>query len=183
MSGGMSHLDTFDPKPGAATQGPTEVIGTNVDGVQVSAHFPRMARMMDRVAVVNSVSSNQGAHAQGRYYMHASYPLRGTIRHPSLGAWLSRMAGRVNATLPAHVAVGGDIYGPSAGFFAPRHGPVPLGDPEEGLADSQLPEGVDEHDVPSPHGAGARHEQRVRRRVPSTGCRRPTRRCTTRRSC
>lgn len=142
MSGGMSHLDTFDPKPGSAVQGPTRVIDTNVDGVQVSSHFAHMARMMDRVAVVNSVSSNQGAHAQGRYFMHASYPLRGTIRHPTLGAWLSRMAGRAHPTLPGHVSIGGDIYGPSAGFFEPRHGPLPLGDPEVGLEDSQLPEGV-----------------------------------------
>ena len=144
MSGGMSHLDTFDPKPGKETQGPTEVIPTNVDGVQVSRHFPNMARMMDRVAVINSVNSNQGAHAQGRYFMHTSYTLRGTIRHPSMGAWLSRMAGRANPTLPAYVSVGGDIYGPSAGFFPPAHGPLPIGDPEAGLQNSSLPSGVTE---------------------------------------
>lgn len=144
MSGGMSHLDTFDPKPGTEAQGPTEVMGTNVDGIQVAAHFRNMARLMDRVAVINSVNSNQGAHAQGRYFMHTSYELRGTIRHPSLGAWLSRMAGRANPTLPAHVSVGGDIYGPSAGFFSLAHGPLPIGDPDAGLQNSQLPRGVAE---------------------------------------
>lgn len=144
MSGGISQLDTFDPKPGAETQGPTEVIGSNVDGVQVSSHLSNMARMMDRVAVINSVNSNQGAHAQGRYFMHRSYPMRGTIQHPSMGAWLSRVGGRANPTLPAHVSVGGDIYGPSAGFFPPADGPLPIGDPEAGLQNSSLPSGVTE---------------------------------------
>ena len=117
MSGGMSHLDTFDPKPGTDEQGPTGVIGTNVDGIRVSEHFPNMARQMDNVAVINSMQTTQGAHAQGRYLMHTSYEMRGTIRHPSLGAWLLRMGGKRNPTLPGHVAIGGDIYGPSGGFM------------------------------------------------------------------
>ena len=40
MSGGMSHLDTFDTKPGAETQGPVESIDTAADGVQISQYFP-----------------------------------------------------------------------------------------------------------------------------------------------
>ena len=48
MRGGMSHLDTFDPKPGHAVQGPTGTIATNVDGVRISEHFPRLAERMDR---------------------------------------------------------------------------------------------------------------------------------------
>ena len=144
MSGGMSQLDTFDPKPGAATQGPTEVIGTNVDGIQVSSNFPNMARMMDRVAVLNSVATTQGAHAQGRYFMHTSYELRGTIRHPSMGAWLGRLGGKLNPTLPPHVAVGGDIYCASGGFFDSGLYPLPIGAPEDGLKNSKLPSTVSE---------------------------------------
>jgi hypothetical protein len=139
MSGGMSHLDTFDPKPGTETQGPIEAIGTNVDGIQVSEHFPNMARQMDKVAVINSVQSNQGAHAQGRYLMHTSYPMRGTIRHPSLGAWLELMAGKRNPSLPGHVSVGGDIYGASGGFLESEYYPLPIGDPAAGLQNSQRP--------------------------------------------
>ncbi|MHC4452584.1 MAG: DUF1501 domain-containing protein, partial [Planctomycetota bacterium] len=99
MAGGMTHLDTFDVKPGAATQGPVEALKTNADGVRISQYFPLLAKQMDKVAVINSMNSNQGAHQQGRYFMHTGYQLRGTIRHPSIGAWLERMRGRVNTTL------------------------------------------------------------------------------------
>ncbi|MCB9891196.1 MAG: DUF1501 domain-containing protein [Planctomycetes bacterium] len=142
MSGGMSHLDTFDTKPGAETQGPTEAISTNVDGIRVSQHFPNLARHMDKVCVINSMSSTQGAHSQGRYFMHTSYELRGTIRHPSLGAWLDRMAGKINPTLPGHVAIGGDAYTASGGFFPSRYAPLPIGDPLAGLQHATLPKGV-----------------------------------------
>jgi len=136
MAGGMTHLDTFDPKPGAETQGPTGVIKTNADGVMISEHFPSLARHMDKVCVVNSMQTTQGAHAQGRYMMHTSYMMRGTIRHPSIGAWLLRMAGKRNPTLPGHVAVGSGIYGPSGGFFEPEYYPLPIGDPEAGIENS-----------------------------------------------
>ena len=90
MSGGMSHLDTFDTKPGAETQGPVESIKTSADGVQLSEFFPLLSKQMHNVAVVNSMNSTQGAHAQGNYFMHTSYALRGTIKHPDMGAWKHR---------------------------------------------------------------------------------------------
>ena len=142
MSGGMSHLDTFDPKPGADTQGPTRAIATDVDGVRVSEHFPLLARHMSKVAVVNSLTSTQGAHSQGRYFLHTSYQLRGTIRHPSLGAWLMEMAGRENPTLPGHVEIGGGQYTASAGFMRSDVAPLPIGDPTAGLQDSRRAEHV-----------------------------------------
>lgn len=142
MLGGMTQLDTFDPKPGTENQGPTQAIGTNVDGVQVSQHFPHLSRQMDKVCVINSLTSNQGAHSQGRYYMHTSYRMRGTIRHPSLGAWLLRMGGDINPTLPGHVVVGGSAYTASAGFMNQRYMPLPIDDPEKGLQHSTRAEGV-----------------------------------------
>jgi len=144
MSGGMSHLDTLDPKPGAATQGPTQAIPTVVDGMMLSQHFPLLARSADKIALVRSLQSTQGAHAQGRYYLHTSYELRGTIRHPSLGAWLSHLRSPENPTLPGHVAVGGDVYTASGGFLPSRHFPLPIGDPDAGLQDSRLPPTVTE---------------------------------------
>src|SRR4051794_17104842 len=48
MAGGMSHLNTFDTKPGAATQGPTETIKTTADGLTLSQHFPLLAKQGKR---------------------------------------------------------------------------------------------------------------------------------------
>lgn len=144
MAGGMTHLDTFDVKPGAATQGPTKAIKTNADGVQIGQYFPMLAKQMDKVAIINSMNSNQGAHAQGRYYMHTGYQMRGTIRHPSLGAWLEKMRGRVNRTLPGHVVVGGGGQMATNGFFDASLTPLPIGDPTAGLLNSQRVEHVTE---------------------------------------
>ena len=138
MNGGMSHLDTFDTKPGAETQGPVESIKTSADGVMISEFFPTLAKQMHNVAIVNSMNSQQGAHGQGRYFMHTSYPKRGTIQHPDLGAWSSRMLEQSNRTLPANVKIGGSSSGLGAGYFESEHSALPIGDPEAGLQHSQL---------------------------------------------
>src|SRR4051812_2783701 len=78
MSGGQSHMDTWDPKEGVETAGPVKPIKTSADGVRISEYLPLTAQQMHHVAVINSVSSTQGAHEQGNYYMHTSYTLRGT---------------------------------------------------------------------------------------------------------
>ncbi|MGE0141833.1 MAG: DUF1501 domain-containing protein [Planctomycetota bacterium] len=146
MSGGMSHLDTLDPKAeGSAVMGPMKVRASNVDGIALGTHFEHLSRQMDKCCVINSMWSNQGAHSQGRYFVHTGYSMRGTIRHPSLGAWASKLRGAINPTLPPHVAIGGvDAYGPSAGYFESRHAPLPIGDPEDGLANARRPQGVSE---------------------------------------
>jgi hypothetical protein len=84
---------------------------------------------MDKIAVINSLNSTQGAHAQGQYFMHTSYTLRGTIKHPTMGAWLNLMGGRQNPNLPGHVQIGGGSNGASAGFLESRFAPLPIGDP------------------------------------------------------
>jgi uncharacterized protein (DUF1501 family) len=142
MSGGMTHLDTFDLKPGAETQGPTEGTKTSADGVIINKLFEKLAKQMRHVCVVNSLTSNQGAHEQGQYLMHTSYVMRGTIKHPTIGSWMSLMLGARNPNLPPHVAIGGGNNGASAGFMEPKHGPLPIGNPTAGLQNSRKPSGM-----------------------------------------
>lgn len=142
--GGMSHLDTFDPKPGKSTQGPVEALRTRADGVLIGQYFPKLAEQMDKVCVVSSMQSRQGAHEQAQYVMRTSFELRGTIQHPSLGAWVNRMAGKRNPSLPGHVMIGGGGDMPSAGYFPPEYQALPIGSAADGLQNSGLPKGVDE---------------------------------------
>ena len=144
MTGGMSHLDTFDPKPGTDAQGPTQVIATNIDGVQVSQHLARTAQHMDKIALVRSLHSKQGAHDRGQYFMRTSYAPIATTRHPGLGAWIARLAARSNAALPGNVLIGNAGGHPGAGIMETRYAPLPIGDPQEGLKNSTPPAGVDE---------------------------------------
>ena len=49
MSGGMSHIDTFDPKPGAETGGPTQAIKTKAEGLQIAENLPLLANHADKI--------------------------------------------------------------------------------------------------------------------------------------
>src|SRR4026208_371090 len=62
MSGGPSHLDTFDPKPMAPLEyrGPFGAIGTRVPGIQLPEHLPLLAQQMDKFSIVRSVTSPEG---------------------------------------------------------------------------------------------------------------------------
>ena len=143
MDGGMSHVDTFDPKPkNKDIMGKTEAIATNVDGIMLGSHLPHTAKVMDKICVINSMNSTQGAHEQGSYVMHTSYNLLGTIQHPSLGAWVQRLGGPLHPELPAFVAINASGKRVGGGFFGAKYAAAPVGSPEQGLKDSKLPEEV-----------------------------------------
>lgn len=145
MTGGQSHLDTWDPKPENATvMGPTKAIKTSADGVQIGEYLPRMAKQMHHACVINSMATNTGAHEQANYYMHTSFGLRSTIRHPGMGAWLSFYQGAGNPALPPYVYIGNDSRHPGAGFFAKKHGPLMVNNPEAGLQNVKMAKGVTE---------------------------------------
>jgi len=139
MGGGMTHLDTFDTKPGHENQGQTKSINTNVDGLQISEHLPSLAKQADKLTIVNSLSSTAGAHAQGNYLMHTSYEQRATIKHPGIGAWALKFKGKINPNLPGSVFIGGNsrING-GGGFFEPQYEPLAINDPASGLKNSKL---------------------------------------------
>lgn len=145
MTGGQSHLDTWDPKPGnAEVMGPVKAVKTSADGVLISEYLPRMARQMHHACVLNSLATNTAAHEQANYFMHTSFGLRSTIKHPGMGAWLSLYQGAGNPALPPSVYIGNDSRHPGAGFFAKKHGPLMVNNPEAGLQNVRPLKGVTE---------------------------------------
>ena len=92
--------------------------------------------------IIRSMSSTQGAHAQGNYYMHTSYEVRPTIQHPSMGAWLSHFQGPGNPTLPASIYVGGDSGHPAAGFLPAKDVPLFVNNPNNGLKNLEFQKGL-----------------------------------------
>jgi hypothetical protein len=133
MEGGPSQKDTFDLKPGARDAGEFKPIDTDVPGIQISEHFPRLARQMRHAAVVRSMSTPEGGHARAKYYMHTGYREGiGGLTYPSLGAIASAEVGDPDFPLPNFVSVGNNAYG--AGFLGARHQPLLVTDPERGVA-------------------------------------------------
>ena len=133
MGGGMSHLDTFDPKPDKPDQmGATRTITDKKTGLQFGHHLNRISAHSDILCPVRSLHTTQGAHEQGTYMMHSSYAMRGTIQHPHFGAWFARLAGRINPTLPPFVRINGG-RGLGAGWMGQEFAALPIGDPAAGL--------------------------------------------------
>ena len=139
MSGGMTHLDTFDLKPGHPNQGATKPIGTNVAGIAISEFLPVLATEFDKIAVIRSMFTQTGDHEDGEYLMRTSYDQIATERHPSVGPWIQKFRGRQSKSLPDTVLIGAPPRHPGAGFLDPSFSPLPIGDPNRGLENTVPP--------------------------------------------
>ena len=124
MSGGVSHVDSFDPKPrldrDAGQPMPLPIARTQFNqngkiqpshwrfrrygesGIPVSDLFPRIGACVDELAVIRSMTSKFSEHAQGNYFMHTGFPFLG---HPSAGAWTTYGLGSDAEDLPGFVVL------------------------------------------------------------------------------
>lgn len=139
MIGGMSHIDTLDPKTGE-TKGSKDPIKTSAD-FQLGGYLPKLAEQAGKIALIRSMTSKTGVHASGQYLMRTAYEPRGTIKHPAIGAWAQKILGPSHKTLPSSVCVNrGPDHG--NGFLSSAHSPLPILDPDSGLqyARSRVPD-------------------------------------------
>jgi hypothetical protein len=132
MDGGPSHKDTFDMRPGTDQGGPFKAIQTNVTGIQISEHLPRLARLMNHGVIVRSMSTGEGAHGRAKYYLHTGYKEGvGGLVYPSLGAIAAKEIGNPDSPLPNFVSIGNRSFG--SGFLGARHQPLVVVDPARGV--------------------------------------------------
>ncbi len=158
LVGAPSHLDTWDLKPTAPdnVRGPFRPIRTNVTGMQICEHFPQMARVADRYAIVRSVYHRAAPiHETGHQMMQTGHLFRGGQEHPHYGAVVSHLRGQGRNGLPPFVVVPGPIgntgvsvsHGQGAGYLGTRHEPFFLradpAAPNFRITDLQAPAGVD----------------------------------------
>jgi len=129
MDGGPSHVDTFDPKPGEETGGPTKAIETAARGVRIAAWLPQIARRMNRLSIVRSISSKEGDHLRGQYLFHTGYPLVEGFARPALGAMISKET--PEARIPKYVSLGAAGFGPA--FLGASHAPFSIEDLPQAL--------------------------------------------------
>ena len=126
MNGGASQFETFDMKPGRPTGGPFRPIDSNVPGIRVCELMPKMAKQMDKVAVIRSMRTSEVDHPGGIYLMHTGYKASANVRFPELGAVVAKYQGTVGGDLPDFVKVSsnGDA---GAGFLGPKYQPFGIG--------------------------------------------------------
>jgi hypothetical protein len=159
LSGGLSQMDSFDPKPDAPSEirGEFKTIPTSTPGIHFVEHLPRIARMTSKFSLVRSMTHNQGSHGLADQLVNTGYPPTPSgagVRYPSQGSIVSWKTGYRNG-VPPYVFIG-DVQGPSfarkrdalnAGVLGAEHNPLEIGDKanESGFTvkDVTLPKGVD----------------------------------------
>jgi uncharacterized protein (DUF1501 family) len=100
LEGGPSHIDTWDPK----TNSNFKPISTNVAGIQISELLPKMAKRMDKFALVRSMHTRGTDHPQATHYAITGHEVNPAMQFPSLGSIITKEMGPRNA-VPAHVLV------------------------------------------------------------------------------
>ena len=110
--GGPSQLDTYDLKPHAPAEirGEFREIPTNVPGIRICEHLPLQAAVMDKLAIVRTVSHTNSSHLPSSHLIQTGYLGNpaiqpGTNEHPSTGSITARIRGTSRAAMPAYVAV------------------------------------------------------------------------------
>jgi hypothetical protein len=144
LQGGLSQYDSFNVEVDEAVLGNSTILNSNVDGVRVSNYYPTLAKQMDKVLVLNSMKTNQGAHPAGIYKMLTGYNPRSTITHPELGSWVNKCLTSEQDSLPNFVSIGRGRAG-TAGFFPGQWAALPVKDPDQGIDFIQRNESVKEN--------------------------------------
>lgn len=132
LNGGLSQYDSFNVEVNKPVLGNSSIIKSNIDGIRVSHFYPKLAKQMDKILVLNAMKTNQGAHPAGIYKMLTSYNPRSTVTHPELGAWVNKCMTSELDSLPNFISIGNGRAG-SAGFFPGQWAALPVKDPNKGI--------------------------------------------------
>lgn len=139
LAGGSSQLETWDPKPGAATGGPFRAIQTNVAGAHISELMPKMSqRLQQHTALIRSLNTKNADHGGGYVLMDTGRSPEPGVDFPHLGAMIAHELAQADSKVPDHIemytATEGRRKG-SAGFLPARFNPM-------FLTDSMIPENI-----------------------------------------
>jgi hypothetical protein len=147
LGGGMSHLDTFDPKrlgDGKKVAGSAyPAIDTAASGVQVCEHLKRSAAVMDRMAVVRTLHHTViDEHAAAVLRLHTGRATSETVTYPSVGSVVFDQLGPRGDAVPGYVVIGYPSVARGPGFLGPKAGYVYLTETAAGPAGLRRPDGV-----------------------------------------
>lgn len=123
LNGGPSHMDTFDMKPDAPDEyrGEFSPIQTNVPGIHISEHLPRLAQVMDKFTILRGVSHSVAAHQLGTEYVNSGNRPLPSLEFPGFGAVVSKeLSG--DPELPKFVAIPRSAQRP--GYLGVRYAPM-----------------------------------------------------------
>jgi hypothetical protein len=146
MYGGLSQLESWDPKPGTATGGPFRAIPTSVPGIHISELLPQTAQQMHHLCLVRGVNTSEDDHGKGTYMMLTGRRQTPASDYPQIGAVAAKALAPVESSLPGHILItpgGGGGRGNDAAYLGPKFSSIQLGNgnPPQNTA---RPEGISE---------------------------------------
>src|SRR3954464_4410539 len=90
MAGGLSQLESWDPKPGTPPGGPFRAIPTSVPGVHISELLPKTAQVMHHLSLVRCINTHEDDHGKGDYIMSTGRRKSPAQDYPVLGAVIAK---------------------------------------------------------------------------------------------
>ena len=131
LDGGISQLESWDPKPNTTFGGPFRSIPTSVPGVHFSELMPRLAKQMHRLCVVRSLSTKDNAHSSGIERIQRGDPKTRGVPYPYFGSAVAKLMGPGESKLPPYVWIkpgNGGFRPEDGGFLGPKYGSLAFGD-------------------------------------------------------
>ncbi|MBM3875913.1 MAG: DUF1501 domain-containing protein [Verrucomicrobia bacterium] len=128
MHGGLSQLESWDPKPGTDTGGPFRAIPTSVPGIHISELLPFTAKQMHHLALVRGINTKNDDHGKGTYMMLTGRRQVPGQEFPQIGAVVAKCFDGPHQSLPGHVRItagGGGRSGDSA-YLGPKYASIGL---------------------------------------------------------
>jgi hypothetical protein len=151
LDGGLSHLDSYDPKPDAPAEyrGELGAIASAVPGLTLGELLPGQARLTDRLAIVRGLHHTASDHGAGSHWVLTGHPSidpnpLGNDR-PSVGSVVARLRGANRTGLPPYVSLPRPPAFGLAGYLGPGFNPFGLdggNDAEARVRDLDPPAGV-----------------------------------------
>jgi hypothetical protein len=133
MTGGPSHIDTWDPKPDRPVEnrGPFATIATRLPGVRVCEHLPKMAAMLDRFTLIRSVDARGSNHEPNTVFQTANRdaePRTNPVAHlyPAIGSVVAKYHGANQPGMPPYIAfIKSRSHLAYAGYLGKQYDPFP----------------------------------------------------------
>jgi hypothetical protein len=127
LAGGPSHMDTFDLKPDAPKEyrGLFSPIETNVHGIQISEHLPKLSKCADKYAILRGVSHTLAAHRLGSEYVNTGTRPVASLEYPGYGAVVTREF-PADHDIPSFVAIPRNPH-QKPGFLGVQYAPLNTG--------------------------------------------------------
>ena len=150
LDGGISQLESWDPKPNTEFGGPFRTIKTSVPGTHFSELMPQCAKQAHRLCVVRNIATKDNAHSSGVARIQRGDPKNRGVPYPFFGSAIAKLMGPTSSKLPPYVWVkpgSGGFKTEDAGFLGPKYGSLAFGDgkpPEDLLRHASLTADEDE---------------------------------------